>query len=174
MFQINLRCLVLDLSRFLDVFAGHFFLNFQSYLLSGEEDGYSDGKHAEAAAAEEEHRSRTKGGHLSQSSTIYSTLSPINMDIRYISFHVNPWKGDIKYQLKLHSWFYLKGIHCWNHCHYNTIKHNVNQFQGVTGNGGSPNYPPINLLGLQLPQSSLPTPDKDGKAPVPPFSGKVS
>jgi len=45
--------------------------------------------------------------------------------------------------------------------------------KGVTGNGGSPNYPPINLLGLQLPQSSLPTPDKDGKAPVPPFSGAM-
>ena len=46
-------------------------------------------------------------------------------------------------------------------------------FQGLPGNGGSPNYPPINLLGLQLPQSSLPTPDKDGKVPVPPFSGKL-
>jgi len=46
--------------------------------------------------------------------------------------------------------------------------------KGVSGNGLSPNYPPpINLLGLQLPQSSLPTPDKDGKAPVPPFSGAM-
>ena len=51
--------------------------------------------------------------------------------------------------------------------------HNLKLFQGLPGNGGSPNYPPINLLGLQLPQSSLPTPDKDGKVPVPPFSGKL-
>ena len=86
-----------------------------------------------------------------------------------------PEKGNIKYQFKLPFWLYLKAIHKWNQCHYNMIKyiHKMNPFQGVTGNGGSPNYPPINLLGLQLPQSSLPTPDKDGKAPVPPFSGKV-
>lgn len=39
--------------------------------------------------------------------------------------------------------------------------------------GGGNNYPPINLLGLQLPQSSLPQTDKDGKKSVPPFSGAM-
>ena len=31
------------------------------FVRSGEEDGYSDSKHAETASAKEEHRSRTKG-----------------------------------------------------------------------------------------------------------------
>lgn len=45
--------------------------------------------------------------------------------------------------------------------------------KGVLTNSGGNNFPPINLLGLQLPQSSLPLPDKESKSSAPPFSGAM-
>jgi len=46
-----------------------------------------------------------------------------------------------------------------------------NSNSNSNSNSGTNNYPPINLLGLQLPQASLPQQDKDGKNSVPPLSG---